>query len=297
MENLMAHVPPPSPAEVPPASCLAKGWRAIKSLLNFFFKRPITFLWRNHDKINNYAQVGAIIAAGFWAYFTFFYTEEVKPAKEHPMVLLTATLEKVGRKTIREQGKTVTMIAVRAAVNAQNTSKARVTVMSAYFNARGDNVGPGQNGDKNAYSDYVKGLVAKSNEGQDTIVSRYDTPQGSEVIHSSNLMQGGWALDPGEQYSRSTIFYVPERKYDFLTIKFDVFVAKDPRYEEKLEVQWGAKDGELQTDFFVRRDEVPCDKNDPARNCDQYNPNNKSHVQLKEKYGIVHNDTISALSL
>jgi hypothetical protein len=240
-----------------------------------------------------YLQALVLLGTVLFTYFNFFYTEEFLPTREQPILLLTATLEEVGRKTVPGQGA-VTMIAVKAAVNAQNTSKARVTVVSAFYNVRGSTIAPGQ-GD---YSEYVKKELGESKEDRDTIVSRYDIPNGGEVIHSSNLMQGGWALDPGEQYSRSTIFYVPEGAYDFLNIKFDVHVAKDPQYKEEIDNRWKVeKDGELHNVFFLRRGGRPCDENDPAHNCDEYKPRNESQAKVKERYGVVHSDVVSVLSL
>jgi hypothetical protein len=318
MEKLMTHLPPLSNAEVPsthPRRLLKSFLRQLKS---FFWKMPKKFFKRNRQVIPQYTQALVLLGTALFTYFTFFYTEEFLPTKEQPILLLTATLEEVGRKTSPGAGA-VTMIAVKAAVNAQNTSKTRVTVVSAFYNVRGSSVAPGRDEyrspwprlppldgsqaapGRDEYSEYVEkelGLAAKYKGDRDTIVSRYDIPTGIEVIHSSNLMQGGWALDPGEQYSRSTIFYVPEGAYDFLNIKFDVHVAKDPQYKEVIENRWRAEeDGELHNVFFLRRGGLPCDENDPARNCDEYNPKNESQVKVKEKYGVVHSDVISVLSL
>jgi len=262
-------------------------------------KRSGKWLWSNHEPISHFIQVLAIIAAGIWAFYTFVYTEKIKPSNEPPTLATTATLEKVGRKEIESDGKKISLLAVKATVTANNTSKAEVTVMAAYFNVRGLKIKLYDQRDDQAYHDYVASTLTSSlKDNQDTNVSRHDELHDSTIVHSNNLLQN-WTMDPGDQYARSTIFYIPEDNYDLLHITFDIYLARDPRYTEVIDKQWKCdQEGGLSVKFFVKRTDQDCKADDPTANCDSFNPfHNEYHKNLKSKYNLTHYDSSAELSL
>lgn len=253
-------------------------------------------IWARHEEIKNFIEAFAFLAAGAWAISTFVYSEKIKPQNEPPEVAVQATLEEVGRNQ--------SAVAVKATVSARNIGKTKVSVIAAYYNVEGFKIERLSKSDDGAYHRYAAGeldKLAKPESPGDVTLSRYTKHHGSQgaVVHSSNLMQN-WTMDPGDEYSRNTVFYVASADYNHLKINFKIYVARNSNYENKIHRHWQLADDkdEIAAEFFVKDGGKPCDETSPEKNCAPFNPRkNADHKKIIEEYGMTHYDALSELSL
>jgi hypothetical protein len=241
------------------------------------------WLQSNHVIIKDTVQILLLLVGTVWAFYTFVYENKIKPSLEQPEIPVTASLKEVGQRD--------GMIAIEADVKARNASKTRVTVIAAYYNVTGYKIDRLTELGTDAYAADIRRQLDENKTSKDTVVSRFKTPDQDEglLVHSSNLLQNSW-LDPGDEYSRDTIFYVPKDRYDLLVIKFNTIIAKNPDYLAK---QWQVdNEGRIYADYFVRREDRP---RVPPKPFDKL-----SEEEIKvilTKYGLNNYDVISGLSL
>src|SRR2546423_3156244 len=98
---------------------------------------------RNRELIKDYVQSIGILAAAAWGVYQFYYIEIYKPAHALPEVVLSSSLEEVGRND--------RFIALLATVHVHNKSSVQVRVISSSYNVLGYAVANALNTDAEAY--------------------------------------------------------------------------------------------------------------------------------------------------
>lgn len=186
--------------------------------------------------IRDIVEIVAIVLAGCWAFYIFVYENRIKPSFAAPDVNVTASMQELG------QRDGLIAIGLHVAFHNVGTVQARflasaLTVYGQRVTARKPShpVSPGIEYDSSYFST-VDSPVA-------VYTWAYVTSQGdASSPHESSL-------DPGSTIENDRIFYVPQGRFDLLTLGID---APYTKYQDQMPARLVFQpDGGIKVDINV----------------------------------------------
>ena len=174
----------------------------------------------------------ALIIAAMWGAYTFFYREIIIPARRPAALVVTPSLEAIGRR-----GDTVLARATFAMVN---HSDSRVYAPAIWYSVRGLKLQPVNTED----STYQR----ENREGAD---KPYPTARVSQFTAADVIGEGKinteveYWFDPNGEQRVEQILYIPADRYDAAQLSVQYLVTKD--IHELKQVRWRTTDdGDLE---------------------------------------------------
>ena len=164
--------------------------------------------------VRDLVEIVAIIAAGCWAFYVFVYENRIKPSFAAPDVNVTASMQKLSQRNgligigLHVQFHNVGTVQARFLASAINVFGQRVT-------ARKQRPHPTRAG-----IDYDGGDFFQTDPPVAVYTWAYVTDQGDPSSRHES-----W-LDPGSSVENDRIFYVPEGRFDLLTLGIDAPYTK-----------------------------------------------------------------------
>ncbi len=150
---------------------------------------PESFL-QKAESISHIVQALAILAAGFWAFYTFIYEDRIKPASEPPITSITTSLTPVGKKG--------SLIAIQAKTQLHNIGKVRIRLLADTFNVIGVIVQPEKSEEK--HSGYIKSNLYSQEVKSQVLMKSGELLKGATVEPN-----GTYFLDPDESVNKDFI--------------------------------------------------------------------------------------------
>lgn len=214
---------PPQRIPAPPAPVPARN------------RRP----WLTSAIVRDVIQAMALLIAAMWGGYTFIYREIIIPARRPAALVVTPTLEAIGRR-----GDT---ILARATFHMANRSAGKVYAPAIWYSVRGLKLRPTDTEDT-AY-------LRQNGERADSLYStaRFSEFTAADVIAVGKLAPEveTWYEPDGEQRLEQ-LLYIPADRYDAAQLVVQYLIAKDVGDVE--EVRWRAlDDGELEPRLVFRR--------------------------------------------
>ncbi|MBC7881357.1 MAG: hypothetical protein H7Y37_08485 [Anaerolineae bacterium] len=173
--------------------------------------QPESFL-QKAESISHIVQALAILAAGFWAFYTFIYEDRIKPASEPPITSITTSLTPVGKKG--------PLIAIQAKTQLRNIGKVRIRLLADTFNVIGVTVQTGKSEEK--HSGYLK-----SNLYSKEVKSQVLMKSGELLKGATANPNASYYLDPDESVNKDFIIYLPDNKFDLIRMKSVFVITKN----------------------------------------------------------------------
>lgn len=224
------------------------------------------WLERNREVIKDYVQSVGILIAAVWAFYQFYYVEIYKPKHALPEVILSSSVEELGRNE-----RFITLLAM---VNVHNKSSVQVRVVSSSFNVLGYGVADAANTEPDAY---YEGLKAEKDPKN---INRYRFFKEAEPTPiSAGTLMYRWRLQPDEQSTEKKIIYVPVGlpHVDIVRCTFRINVARDG---EEIRPEWRVESGEYKGKPCVKSADDPKGCSLVAEQTDE------RQEELTEKYGL-----------
>jgi hypothetical protein len=174
----------------------------------------------------------ALIIAAMWGAYTFFYREIIIPARRPAALVVTPSLEAIGRR-----GDTVL---ARATFLMVNHSDSRVYAPAIWYSVRGLKLQPIAADD----STYLR-------ENRESAEKPYATARFSQFTAADVIGEGKingeveYWFDPNGEQRVEQILYIPADRYDAAQLSVQYLVIKD--IHELKQVRWRTTDdGELE---------------------------------------------------
>lgn len=171
------------------------------------FKKTALFLAENEKAataIASLVQSIAIVVAGVWLGWVFYYSEIIKPSLSETFLTPKIELVKVGFET---DVNGVSYVVMSLNIEMQNSSGQKLYIPSSFFVVSADKYSAGS-GVFNAE------IIQKSVNSYRGASSRYKgTVLLSEIVYVGNEYSG-WELAVGEKVQHSRLFRVPVDRYD-----------------------------------------------------------------------------------
>jgi hypothetical protein len=178
------------------------------------------------ESLNSLVQIIAIVAAGVWAFYTFIYEDNIKPAAGIPTISMQNTLEKVGTKG--------NLVVIKFVSKIRNTGKTRERFLAYSLHIKGFKVQRNAQG----ISNFPKILdqVKKRGSAEE---DRYFAPTKPEILYRSVRLLKGTAnphsgtlyLDPGDESSVEHLFLVDTKRFDEINAFIDYKWTKNQSKE------------------------------------------------------------------
>ena len=180
-------------------------------------------------------QALAFAFAGIWAVYTFVYKEIIVPAGEPAAVVVTPTLEVIGRR-----GGTVL---VRASFHLANRSRSRAYLPAVWFGVFGMRLEARDLADT-AYARMNREAAA----AEPLPTARFSQLVAADVIAAGRLLPDleTW-YDPGDEQRVEQLLYVPADRFDVAQVYVEYLATKD--ISRLAAVRWAAD----QTGFVTPR--------------------------------------------
>jgi hypothetical protein len=164
--------------------------------------------------IRDIVEIVAIIAAGCWAFYVFVYENRIKPSFETPDVNVTASMQRLSTH------KGLTAVALHVQLHNVGTVQARflafaVNVYGQRVTAQAPRPHPVDAGLR-----YDSGDFSRTDAAVAVYSWAYVTNQGNP---SSSQ---GTTLDAGSTIENDRIFYVPQGRFDVLTVEIEAPYTK-----------------------------------------------------------------------
>jgi hypothetical protein len=163
-------------------------------------------------------EIVAIVLAGIWAFYTFVYENQIKPAFAPPELNFSATLQKVGE----HRG----LVGVRIRAEYENVGTTHLHFLGLAINVDGQNVRPSR-------ALRPAELTPSDAPNTATLQAFYTLTPRTPVFTLAYLTQLAdprtgfdYGLDPGNKFPIDEIFYVPSRRFDRLIAHMDVIFVK-----------------------------------------------------------------------
>jgi hypothetical protein len=162
-------------------------------------------------KVRDGVEIVAIVAAGFWAFFTFVYEDRIKPANAQPEPIYDCTLTRLGERDA--------LIAVRSHVLIKNAGTTNLTVYGFAESVVGLNVRA------------TRGATATAMAGRTDFESRTDFREETQrpvfamaflTKLADTRARSSFDLTPGQSFPIDRIFYVAAHRYDELQVHLSV---------------------------------------------------------------------------
>lgn len=173
------------------------------------------------EYFKNWVEVIAILLAAPWALYNFYFDKILTPANEPPYLNISS------HHAI--QGEKDSFYIVRSTILIKNSGKIRSVIHAGCFNLTAFRVQPNLAGDQQ----YAK-LIEKYIDEAPGIPRYYE--DSCSVINAGKLVEDGWRMDPGEEYSRSFLSMVPKNRFEALRFYAEVYASR--KVEDKLSIKW-----------------------------------------------------------
>lgn len=174
-------------------------------------------LQRRAATLSSILQIIALLTAGGWAFYTFVYEEQIKPAAEPINVTSDLSLEQMGEKN--------GFVAVRARILMRNNGKTAATVLGYTLNAAGIRLQlsaqplPKTDDDTGSFLRYR---------------SKYWREAGRELTTSIGMLtkeadakaENHFGLPPGAEYFVDHTLYIDSRRFDALGVQLNFYYIK-----------------------------------------------------------------------
>jgi hypothetical protein len=164
--------------------------------------------------VRDIVEVVAILAAGIWAFYVFAYENRIKPSMADPEINVRASMQRLGT----HKG----FIAVSLHLQFQNVSPVRAHLLGLAVNVYGQRIvaaspklAPGHPGTRYEFKGFYKSLPA---------VPVYSWAYVTQLGDPSSTQDS--ILDPGTSIENERTFYVPEHRFDLLTLAIDAPYTK-----------------------------------------------------------------------
>ena len=168
--------------------------------------------------VRDIIEVLAIVAAGIWAFYVFAYENRIKPAAADPDVNVSASLQRLSTHS--------GLIAVGIHVQLRNVGTVRAHFLGMAFNVYGERIVP-----------TTPHVSFRAGQARYEYTGFYRTQRRVPVYASAYITQLGdpatgidLSLDPGTSVDNDRIFYVPQNRFDLLTVAIDLAYSKDDRH-------------------------------------------------------------------
>lgn len=181
--------------------------------------------------VRDVLQSVALIIAAMWGAYTFFYREIIIPARRPAALVVSPSLEAIGRR-----GDTVLAKATFVIVN---HSDSRVYAPAIWYSVRGLKLQPVATED----SAYLR--ANRENADKPYPTARFSQFTAADVIGEGkiNTEVETW-FDPGGEQRVEQILYIPADRYDAAQLSVQYLVTKD--IHELKQVRWlTTDDGDL----------------------------------------------------
>lgn len=169
--------------------------------------------------VRDTVEVIAIVAAGIWAFYVFVYENRIVPAMAQPDINYSATLEKVSR----HNG----LVGIQLQTEMHNVGTVRVHLLGYATAVLGERI--------EAVASPIPPLqtfqAVKFEPFSRTSDARVVYEEAQLTALADARVKKDDALDPGGDQRLETIFYVPENRFDRLTV---YMVARYTRNEDRV---------------------------------------------------------------
>ncbi|HSU13449.1 hypothetical protein [Longimicrobium sp.] len=182
--------------------------------------------------VRDIVQAFALIVAAMWGAYTFIYREIVIPARRPAALVVTPTLEAIGRR-----GDTVL---ARATFQIVNRSDTKVYAPAIWYAVRGLKLEPVATDD----STYLR--QNRENAQLPYATTRFSQFTAVEVIGLGKVnSEVEYWFEPQQEQRVEQILYIPADRYDAAQLQVQYLIAKD--VHEVKEIRWRTTDeGDLE---------------------------------------------------
>jgi len=181
----------------------------------FFFRKPRNLRAAHAIAIvRDVVEVIAIVAAGIWAFYVFAYENRIKPSMADPDVNVTASIQRLGARN--------GLIAVGLHFRLQNTGTVTARFLGVAVNVYGQRivaslprVMPQRHLIKYEFDGFYR---------MGPLVPVYTWAYVTHLGDPSSLQETG--LNPGTTIDNYRTFYVPQDRFDLLTVGIEAPYTK-----------------------------------------------------------------------
>jgi hypothetical protein len=169
--------------------------------------------------IRDLVEIAAIVAAGVWAFYVFAYENRIKPSFAQPDVNVTASLQLLSARN--------GMLAIGLRTGFHNVGTVRAHFLAFAVNVYGQRILPGGGRRPSPHGTLQYEYAGFYHLGPTTPVYTYAyvTKLGDPATGQDT------EIDPGTAIENYRAFYVPQGKFDLLTVGID---APYTKYEDKV---------------------------------------------------------------
>lgn len=163
--------------------------------------------------MRDWTQFVILLFATVWGVYTFIYKEEVLPAKRPATLVVTSSIEELGR--------TSDDLMVRVRIHAINNTDRKVYVPALWFTAWGLRL-QSQPGLLADFQSQVKSAPKFS------MTSRYSVEAVRDVVAVGTVLESVDAYyEPTDATTNEILFQVPVGRYDAIEVRVDFIITKD----------------------------------------------------------------------
>jgi hypothetical protein len=227
------------------------------------------------EKIRDWAQFVILIFAGLWAAATFYYKEVFLPDHRPASLVVTGSLEEVGRK-----GK---LALVRARVHVLNKEEAKICAPAFWFTVRGVQF-------QVRTTPYLAN-DPKLQNSDGSLVDTFSNYSDSKKEVIANWKPGYWEnwYEKNSEETFEELFYVPHDKYQALELNVKHWIVKS--IQDIDSVKWKlSEDGSFSPIIMMKMISTENGK----QSAEVYDPKNLQHQ--KSLTGLGEASHISTLS-
>jgi hypothetical protein len=163
-------------------------------------------------------EIVAIIAAGAWAFYVFIYENRIKPSFAKPDINVTASIQRLGERN--------GMIAIGLRTDFHNVGTVKAHFLGMAVNVYGQRILRSKPDPRSEHTPLTYEYKGYYRVGPRVPVYTY-----AYVTRLGDPSTGqDTEIDPGTTISNYRAFYVPQGKFDLLTVGID---APYTKYDEK----------------------------------------------------------------
>jgi hypothetical protein len=164
--------------------------------------------------VRDIVEVVAIVAAGIWAFYVFAYENRIKPSMAEPNVNVAASMQKLSERN--------GLIAIGLRVELRNVGTVHAHFTGIAINVYGQRVWAGSPEVRRRHNGLEYNFAGFYHAGPPVPVYSY-----AYVTRLGNPSTGeDTGLDPGSTLENYRTFYVPQGRFDLLTVGIDAPYTK-----------------------------------------------------------------------
>lgn len=211
------------------------------------------------ESIKNWVQVIAILVAGAWATYTFWYENRYLPQAKPPQLTTSVTIERFGSKN---EGSKDEITSYGVLVNVKNTGGVKAILLGAYFNAFGVPV----DRDEPTPWGFATGAQTLLTKGEHVVhVQRYypakkfENERSRDIISTGRFLKTGTVIEAGQQLSHELSINVPrgaEGNVDYDMLEFLVNLQYAKKIERVGSVVVPLGDGAIHPVLFLKSEGI-----------------------------------------